>query len=74
MRRTEFDDLEVPGGDDIERLVAWDELLDKLAEQLTKAIIDRIGRTADRIRLLAKSTEVLTSSNLRRNEPWATFT
>ena len=27
------------------------------AEQLTKAIIDRIGRTADRIRLLAKSTE-----------------
>ena len=33
LRRTEFDDLDVPGGDDIERLVAWDELLDNLAER-----------------------------------------
>ena len=30
MRRTEFDDLELPGNQDYSRLIEWDELLDKL--------------------------------------------
>ena len=33
LRRTEFDRLQVDGGDDVEKLVAWDELLDRLAEK-----------------------------------------
>ena len=32
FRRTEFDDIEIPGDADMERLVEWDELLDKLAQ------------------------------------------
>ncbi|HZD53551.1 MAG TPA: ECF-type sigma factor [Woeseiaceae bacterium] len=30
LRRTELDDLQVPGDEDVERLVAWDQLLDRL--------------------------------------------
>lgn len=33
MRRTEFDGLQVEGADDVERLVAWDELLDRLQDR-----------------------------------------
>ena len=33
FRRTDFDGLQVPSGEDVEKLIAWDELLDKLAER-----------------------------------------
>jgi len=33
FRRTEFDGLQVPGTDDVEELIAWDQLLDKLSER-----------------------------------------
>ena len=33
LRRTEFDQFNMPGMDDVSRLVEWDELLDQLAEK-----------------------------------------
>lgn len=33
LQRTDFDGLEVPNDVDVERLVAWDQLLDQLAEK-----------------------------------------
>ncbi len=33
LKRTEFDDVQVAGSDDVQRLIEWDELLDKLAER-----------------------------------------